>query len=137
MIGNEYFHNWTGNRVTCRDWFQITLKEGLTIFRDQEFSADMGSRPVKRIEDVRVLRDYQFVEDAGPNAHAIRPASYIQINNFYTKTVYQKGAEVIRMIHAFIGPEPFSKRLPFRGLRLLSCFPARRRVTVFSERVRH
>ncbi len=109
VIGHEYFHNWTGNRVTCRDWFQITLKEGLTVFRDQEFSSDMTSRPVKRINDVRTLRDFQFVEDAGPNAHPIRPASYIQVNNFYTVTVYNKGAEVIRMIETLIGPEKFRK----------------------------
>ncbi|MSR78348.1 MAG: aminopeptidase N [Candidatus Omnitrophica bacterium] len=109
VIGHEYFHNWTGNRVTCRDWFQITLKEGLTVFRDQEFSSDMTSRAVKRIEDVRFLKDYQFVEDAGPNAHPIRPKSYIEVNNFYTSTVYQKGSEVIRMIHTLIGKENFRK----------------------------
>jgi len=109
VIGHEYFHNWTGNRVTCRDWFQITLKEGLTVFRDQEFSADMTSRPVKRIADVRVLRDYQFVEDSGPNCHPIRPPSYIEINNFYTATVYNKGAEVIRMIETLIGRDSFRK----------------------------
>lgn len=109
VIGHEYFHNWTGNRVTCRDWFQITLKEGLTVFRDQEFSSDMGSRPVKRIGDVRILRDSQFVEDGGPNAHPIRPASYIQVNNFYTVTVYNKGSEVIRMIETLIGRESFKK----------------------------
>jgi aminopeptidase N len=109
VIGHEYFHNWTGNRVTCRDWFQITLKEGLTIFRDQEFSADMSSRSVRRISNVRVLRDYQFVEDAGPNAHPIRPQSYLEINNFYTVTVYEKGAEVIRMIHTLIGNEAFRR----------------------------
>lgn len=109
VIGHEYFHNWTGNRVTCRDWFQITLKEGLTVFRDQEFSSDMGERAVCRIGDVRILRDYQFVEDAGPNAHPIRPASYMEINNFYTPTVYNKGAEVIRMIHTMIGADAFRK----------------------------
>lgn len=109
VIGHEYFHNWTGNRVTCRDWFQLTLKEGLTVFRDQEFSSDMTSRAVKRMDDVRMLKDYQFAEDAGPNAHPIRPASYIEINNFYTSTVYQKGAEVIRMIETFIGKETFKK----------------------------
>lgn len=109
VIGHEYFHNWTGNRVTCRDWFQITLKEGLTVFRDQEFSSDMGSRPVKRISDVRILRDFQFVEDGGPNAHPIRPLSYIQVNNFYTVTVYNKGSEVIRMIETLIGREAFRK----------------------------
>ena len=109
VIGHEYFHNWTGNRVTCRDWFQITLKEGLTIFRDQEFSADMNSRPVKRITDVRLLRDHQFVEDASPNAHPIRPESYLEINNFYTVTVYEKGSEVIRMIETLIGKEIFQR----------------------------
>lgn len=97
VIGHEYFHNWTGNRVTCRDWFQLSLKEGLTVFRDQEFSADMGSRAVKRIEDVKALRAMQFPEDAGPMAHPIRPESYIEMNNFYTMTVYEKGAEVVRM----------------------------------------
>ena len=107
IIAHEYFHNWTGNRVTCRDWFQLTLKEGLTVFRDQEFSADLNSRAVCRIEDVRALRDSQFVEDAGPNAHPIKPASYMEINNFYTPTVYEKGAEVIRMIHTMIGESNF------------------------------
>ena len=91
-IGHEYFHNWTGNRVTCRDWFQLTLKEGLTVFRDQQFSADMGSHAVKRIEDVRSLRGRQFAEDAGPLSHPIRPESYISMDNFYTATVYNKGA---------------------------------------------
>ena len=109
VIGHEYFHNWTGNRVTCRDWFQLTLKEGLTVFRDEEFSSDMNDRSVKRISDVRVLRDHQFPEDGGPNAHPIRPQSYIQIRNFYTATVYNKGAEVIRMIQTFIGIENFKK----------------------------
>ena len=109
VIAHEYFHNWTGNRVTCRDWFQLTLKEGLTVFRDQEFSADMADRSVKRISDVRGLRDAQFPEDAGPNAHPIRPASYIQIRNFYTATVYSKGADVIRMIKTFIGTEAFRR----------------------------
>jgi aminopeptidase N len=109
VIGHEYFHNWTGNRVTCRDWFQLTLKEGLTIFRDQEFSSDMASRSLKRISDVRVLRDRQFAEDAGPNAHPIRPASYMEINNFYTVTVYEKGSEIIRMIQTLIGRKNFLK----------------------------
>ena len=109
VIGHEYFHNWTGNRVTCRDWFQLTLKEGLTVFRDQEFSSDMLSRAVKRLEDVRLLKDAQFAEDAGPLSHPIRPSSYIEINNFYTRTVYEKGAEVIRMIHTLIGKEKFRK----------------------------
>lgn len=109
VIGHEYFHNWTGNRVTCRDWFQLSLKEGLTVYRDQEFSADMGSRGVKRIEDVRVLRLLQFPEDAGPLAHPIRPESYIEINNFYTATVYNKGAEVIRMMHRMLGDDNFKR----------------------------
>ncbi|MCB4821683.1 aminopeptidase N [Roseicella aerolata] len=109
VIAHEYFHNWTGNRVTCRDWFQLSLKEGLTVFRDQEFSADMGSRAVKRIRDVRGLRAAQFPEDAGPMAHPVRPDSYIEIDNFYTPTVYQKGAEVVRLIHTRIGPAAFRK----------------------------
>ena len=107
IVAHEYFHNWTGNRVTCRDWFQLSLKEGLTVFRDQQFSADMGSAAVKRIEDVRQLRARQFPEDAGPLAHPVRPSSYIEINNFYTATVYEKGAEVIRMMHRVIGREKF------------------------------
>lgn len=109
VIGHEYFHNWTGNRVTCRDWFQLTLKEGLTVFRDQEFSSDMLSRAVKRLEDVRLMKEVQFAEDAGPLAHPIRPNSYIEINNFYTRTIYEKGSEVIRMIHTLIGKENFRK----------------------------
>lgn len=109
VIAHEYFHNWTGNRVTCRDWFQLSLKEGLTVFRDQEFSADTFSRPVKRIQDVRTLRTYQFAEDAGPMAHPVRPDSYIEISNFYTVTVYDKGAEVIRMIHTLLGTAGFRK----------------------------
>jgi aminopeptidase N len=109
VIGHEYFHNWTGNRVTCRDWFQLSLKEGLTVFRDQEFSSDMNSRPVQRIDDVRVLRSFQFREDAGPMAHPVRPDSYVEINNFYTVTVYNKGAEVIRMMHTLLGAEKFRK----------------------------
>jgi len=107
VIGHEYFHNWSGDRVTCRDWFQLSLKEGFTVFRDQSFSADIGSAPVKRIEDVRVLRAAQFPEDAGPLAHAVRPDSYIEIGNFYTATVYNKGAEVIRMLATVLGPEKF------------------------------
>lgn len=107
VIGHEYFHNWSGNRVTCRDWFQLSLKEGLTIFRDQEFSADMESRGVKRINDVRYLRTHQFPEDAGPMAHPVRPDSYMEINNFYTLTVYNKGAEIIRMLHTLLGSERF------------------------------
>lgn len=109
VIGHEYFHNWTGNRVTCRDWFQLTLKEGLTVFRDQEFSGDMLSRSVKRIEDVRSLRNFQFPEDAGPMSHPIKPKSYMEINNFYSATIYEKGAEVIRMIHTIIGKTNFRK----------------------------
>jgi aminopeptidase N len=107
IIAHEYFHNWTGNRITCRDWFQLCLKEGLTVFRDQEFSSDMRSRPVKRIADVRLLRAHQFAEDAGPLAHAVRPEVYREINNFYTATVYEKGAEVIRMLRTLIGHEAF------------------------------
>ncbi len=109
VIGHEYFHNWSGNRVTCRDWFQLSLKEGFTVFRDQEFSGDMGSRAVKRIRDVQVLRAYQFKEDAGPMAHPIRPDSYEEINNFYTVTIYEKGAEVIRMMHSLLGTDAFRK----------------------------
>ena len=107
VIAHEYFHNWSGNRVTCRDWFQLSLKEGLTVFRDQEFSADMQSRGVKRIEDVRTLRTSQFAEDGGPMAHPVRPDSYMEINNFYTATIYNKGAELIRMLHAMLGVERF------------------------------
>ena len=109
VIGHEYFHNWTGNRVTCRDWFQLTLKEGLTVFRDQLFTADMTSAPVKRISDVRLLRTVQFEEDAGPMAHPIRPESYIAMDNFYTSTVYIKGAEVVRMYHTLLGADGFRK----------------------------
>ena len=109
VIAHEYFHNWTGNRVTCRDWFQLTLKEGLTVFRDQQFTADMTSAAVKRISDVRLLRTVQFEEDAGPMAHPIRPESYIAMDNFYTATVYIKGAEVIRMYHTLLGAEGFRK----------------------------
>ncbi|MFT6581179.1 MAG: aminopeptidase N [Alphaproteobacteria bacterium] len=109
IIAHEYFHNWTGNRVTCRDWFQLSLKEGLTVFRDQEFSADQRSRPVQRIGDVRTLRARQFAEDSGPLAHPVQPKSYIEINNFYTATVYEKGAEVVRMIHTLIGADAFRK----------------------------
>jgi len=107
VVAHEYFHNWSGNRVTCRDWFQLSLKEGFTVFRDQQFSADQGSTAVKRIEDVRTLRAAQFPEDAGPLAHPIRPESYIEISNFYTATVYNKGAEVIRMLHTLLGPQKF------------------------------
>jgi aminopeptidase N len=107
IVAHEYFHNWSGNRVTCRDWFQLSLKEGFTVYRDQDYSADQGSRAVKRIEDVRTLRLGQFVEDASPLAHSVRPASYMEISNFYTATVYNKGAEVIRMMHTLLGPEKF------------------------------
>ncbi|MFT5588155.1 MAG: aminopeptidase N [Bradyrhizobium sp.] len=113
VVGHEYFHNWTGNRVTCRDWFQLSLKEGLTVFRDQEFSADLvgseSGRAVKRIEDVRVLRQAQFPEDAGPMAHSVRPDSYLEINNFYTVTIYEKGAEVVRMYQTLFGRDGFRK----------------------------
>ncbi|HYD37689.1 MAG TPA: aminopeptidase N, partial [Allosphingosinicella sp.] len=107
VVAHEYFHNWSGNRVTCRDWFQLSLKEGFTVFRDQMFSADMGSPAVKRIEDVRLLRAAQFPEDGGPLAHPVRPDHYIEISNFYTATVYNKGAELIRMLHTLLGPERF------------------------------
>ena len=117
VVGHEYFHNWTGNRVTCRDWFQLSLKEGLTVFRDQEFSMDLAGSPsaraVKRIEDVRVLRTAQFPEDAGPMAHPVRPDSYVEINNFYTVTIYEKGAEVVRMMHNLVGRDGFA-----RGMKL-------------------
>ncbi|MDF1878476.1 aminopeptidase N [Sulfurimonas sp. SAG-AH-194-C20] len=109
VIAHEYFHNWTGNRITCRDWFQLTLKEGLTVFRDQCFSADLNSKEVQRIEDVKSLRERQFVEDASPTSHPIQPKSYISMNNFYTATVYEKGAEVIRMIHTLLGDENYRK----------------------------
>jgi aminopeptidase N len=109
VIAHEYFHNWTGNRITCRDWFQLSLKEGLTVFRDQEFSADQVHRDCKRIEDVRLLRNSQFPEDAGPMAHPVRPASYEQINNFYTMTIYNKGAEVIRMYQSLLGRQGFRR----------------------------
>ncbi len=109
VIGHEYFHNWTGNRVTCRDWFQLSLKEGLTVFRDQEFSSDMNSRAVQRIDDVNGLRRFQFSEDASPLAHSVQPDSFIEISNFYTKTVYEKGAEIIRMQHTLLGNDTFRK----------------------------
>lgn len=111
VIGHEYFHNWTGNRVTCRDWFQLSLKEGLTVFRDQEFSSDLGSRTVNRIQNVRMMRGAQFAEDAGPMAHPIRPDAVIEMNNFYTVTVYEKGAEVIRMLHTLLGEQAFQRGL--------------------------
>ncbi|MFW5823428.1 MAG: aminopeptidase N [Marinobacter sp.] len=109
IVAHEYFHNWSGNRVTCRDWFQLSLKEGFTVFRDSQFSADMGSPTVKRIEDATLLRTAQFAEDAGPMAHPVRPESYMEISNFYTLTIYEKGAEVVRMIHTLLGPERFRK----------------------------
>src|SRR5205823_2381737 len=107
IIAHEYFHNWTGNRITCRDWFQLCLKEGLTVFRDHEFSADQRSRAVKRIAEVRTLRAHQFPEDQGPLAHPVRPRRYREINNFYTATVYEKGSEVVRMIRTILGSETF------------------------------
>ena len=109
VVGHEYFHNWTGNRVTCRDWFQLSLKEGLTVFRDQEFTADLHARDVKRIQTVKVLRQNQFPEDASPLAHPVRPASYLEINNFYTVTIYEKGAEVVRMYQTLLGRSGFER----------------------------
>src|SRR6202000_1724517 len=109
VVAHEYFHNWTGNRITCRDWFQLSLKEGLTVFRDQTFSADMRSHAVKRIDDVKELRMRQFVEDAGPLAHPVQPQSYIEIDNFYTATIYEKGAEVIGMLKTLVGDEGYRK----------------------------
>ena len=111
IVAHEYFHNWTGNRITCRDWFQLCLKEGLTVFRDQQFTGDLRSEPVKRIEDVKRLRAQQFREDSGPLAHPVRPEQYVEINNFYTATVYEKGAEVIRMLRTLVGPEGYRKAL--------------------------
>ena len=113
VIAHEYFHNWTGNRITCRNWFELTLKEGLTVFRDQCFSADMNSELTQRIDDVRALRERQFVEDAGPTAHPIKPDHYMEINNFYTATVYEKGAEVIRMMHTLLGRERFRAAMDY------------------------
>ena len=134
VIAHEYFHNWTGNRITCRDWFQLCLKEGLTVFRDQEFSADMRSRAVERIGDVRGLRLAQFPEDAGPLAHPVRPDVYQEINNFYTSTVYEKGAEIIRMLRTLIGEDNFRRGMDLYFERFdgtaatiedfLSCFAA-------------
>lgn len=109
VIGHEYFHNWTGNRVTCKDWFQLSLKEGLTVFRDQEFSSDLRNRAIKRIEDVDLLRTYQFAEDKSPLSHPVRPDNYIEMNNFYTLTVYEKGAEIVRMLHTILGEKKFQK----------------------------
>ena len=111
IVAHEYFHNWTGNRITCRDWFQLCLKEGLTVFRDQQFSADMRSAGVKRIEDVLRLRAQQFAEDAGPLAHPVRPEEYVEINNFYTATVYEKGAELVGMLRRLVGPETYARAL--------------------------
>ncbi|MFM8575528.1 MAG: aminopeptidase N, partial [Limnohabitans sp.] len=124
VVGHEYFHNWTGNRITCRDWFQLSLKEGLTVFRDQEFSQDMAgeasARAVKRIEDVRVLRTVQFAEDAGPMAHPVRPDQYVEINNFYTVTIYEKGAEVVRMMQTLCASaqDPLGREGFARGMKL-------------------
>jgi aminopeptidase N len=117
VVGHEYFHNWSGDRVTCRDWFQLSLKEGFTVFRDQQFMEDMTSRGVKRISDVNILRTHQFREDASPMAHPVRPESYVEINNFYTLTVYNKGAEVIRMMRTLLGPEGFRKGTDLYFLR--------------------
>lgn len=117
VIAHEYFHNWTGNRITCRDWFQLSLKEGLTVYRDQQFSGDMNSKSVKRINDVKILRSHQFPEDSGPMAHPVRPESYIEMNNFYTVTVYNKGAEVIRMYHTLLGDEGFHKGMDLYFMR--------------------
>ena len=111
IIAHEYFHNWTGNRITCRDWFQLCLKEGLTVFRDQQFSGDMRGHAVKRIDDVLMLRARQFREDGGPLAHPVRPESYVEINNFYTATVYEKGAEVIGMLKRLVGEEAYYRAL--------------------------
>ena len=109
IVAHEYFHNWSGNRVTCRDWFQLSLKEGFTVFRDACFSADMNSPTVKRIEDASMLRTVQFAEDGGPMAHPVQPDSYIEISNFYTVTIYEKGAEIVRMLHKILGAEGFRK----------------------------
>ena len=111
VVGHEYFHNWSGNRITCRDWFQLSLKEGFTVFRDQSFSADMRSAAVERIGDVRALRMRQFQEDGGPLAHPVRPDSYVTIDNFYTATVYEKGAELCRMVRTILGPDRIPQRL--------------------------
>ena len=132
VIGHEYFHNWTGNRVTCRDWFQLSLKEGLTVFRDQEFTADQTDHGVKRIEDVKVIRSHQFAEDAGPMAHPIRPDSYIEMNNFYTVTVYNKGAEIIRMYQTLLGRDGFKRGLDvyFERHAKILCAPWRMRIAM-------
>ncbi|MGH8598852.1 MAG: DUF3458 domain-containing protein, partial [Gammaproteobacteria bacterium] len=117
VIAHEYFHNWTGNRVTCRDWFQLSLKEGLTVFRDQQYGGDRYSHAVQRIQEVRSLRATQFPEDAGPMAHPVRPAAYMEISNFYTATVYNKGAEVVRMIHTLLGAQGFRRGMDLYFLR--------------------
>ena len=105
VIAHEYFHNWTGNRVTCRDWFQLSLKEGLTVFRDQEFTADLHDHSIKRLEDAKFLRQTQFREDSGPTSHPVRPEKYLEIDNFYTTTIYEKGAEIIRMLKTLVKEE--------------------------------
>ena len=131
VVAHEYFHNWSGDRVTCRDWFQLSLKEGFTVFRDQSFSADVGSPAVKRIEDVRVLRAVQFPEDQGPLAHPVRPDSFIEISNFYTATVYNKGAEVIRMM----ADRAWRRKIPRRHRSLFfAAMTARRRLATSSCR---
>ena len=111
IIAHEYFHNWTGNRITCRDWFQLSLKEGLTVFRDQQFSADQRGSGIKRINDVIQLRNRQFEEDNGPLSHPVRPSEYKEINNFYTATIYEKGAELINMLHKLVGPKAYKETL--------------------------
>ena len=111
IIAHEYFHNWTGNRITCRDWFQLSLKEGLTVFRDQQFSSDQNSYSVQRIKDVIQLRNRQFAEDSGPLSHPVRPQKYTEINNFYTATIYEKGAELISMLHKLVGPKAYKETL--------------------------
>ena len=108
VIAHEYFHNWTGNRITCRDWFQLSLKEGLTVFRDQEFTADLHNRSIKRLEDAKYLRKSQFREDSGPTSHSVRPETYLEIDNFYTTTIYEKGAEIIRMLKTLVKEKNFN-----------------------------
>mgnify|MGYP005698092931 FL=1 len=109
IVAHEYFHNWSGNRVTCRDWFQLSLKEGFTVYRDSQFSCDMNSPTVKRVEDVSFLRTHQFAEDSGPMSHPVQPESYMEINNFYTMTIYEKGSELVGMYHTLLGEETFRK----------------------------
>ncbi len=137
VIGHEYFHNWSGNRVTCRDWFQITLKEGLTVFRDQEFTADLNSRAVTRLDTVNIVRNQQFIEDAGPLAHPIRPEEYIEINNFYTLTVYRKGAEVIRMVETLLTPPVFRQGLDLYFHRYDGCAVTTEEFLMAMEEVSH